>query len=404
MTAQIGWIDFSEKDRKKALDVIHLLQEPGAVDELGFGRVRDAFANFFFPGTSTVQTRAKYFFIVPYVMKKACADMGNKTIEDIIRSVDGREKKCAEKMRPAKGVIGQDVLPKWVVRKPSNIYWNGLKKLGIFTYPQYSTTEYYREELLRREYRMQDAGNRGGEENERDDESATANGASAFWNLPPEYENNADWYDNLEIELQPWEAKHLRKCITEELNGSLFDIVVRNNISIEHFLNAGKPEDDHFRALSNVIAKYVDSDTKHMMTLANRFNSLVFLCRILYNKILFDDKNEKANNLWNSQYKQRLDDVANLDIDNLLIKLDLKNDSHLHTFLKNMKQCLLDGDIEKATKYIIDREEDVKDKNRAKLSRRSDFAHLKWVGGFLLDYRLGAAALIINDIYEAEKK
>ena len=62
---QLGWIDFSQEDRKKVLDVINLLQEPGAVDEIGIGLIRDAFANLFFPGTSTVQTIAKYFLIVP---------------------------------------------------------------------------------------------------------------------------------------------------------------------------------------------------------------------------------------------------------------------------------------------------------------------------------------------------
>ena len=46
---------------------MNLLSEQGAVDELGTGIVRDAFANYFFPGTSTIQTRAKYFLIVPYL-------------------------------------------------------------------------------------------------------------------------------------------------------------------------------------------------------------------------------------------------------------------------------------------------------------------------------------------------
>ena len=32
---QLGWIDFSKEDRQKAFDVINLLSEQGAVDELG---------------------------------------------------------------------------------------------------------------------------------------------------------------------------------------------------------------------------------------------------------------------------------------------------------------------------------------------------------------------------------
>ena len=56
---QLGWVDFSKADREKVLDVMNLLQEQGAVDEIGIGLIRDAFANYFFPGTSTVQTRAE---------------------------------------------------------------------------------------------------------------------------------------------------------------------------------------------------------------------------------------------------------------------------------------------------------------------------------------------------------
>ena len=61
---QLGWVDFSKADREKVLDVINLLQEPGAVDEIGIGLIRDAFANYFFPGTSTVQTRVKNTFLL----------------------------------------------------------------------------------------------------------------------------------------------------------------------------------------------------------------------------------------------------------------------------------------------------------------------------------------------------
>lgn len=58
---QLGWVDFSQKDKNIMMNVLKLLHTPGAVDEIGIGVVRDAFANKFFPGTSTIQTRAKYF-------------------------------------------------------------------------------------------------------------------------------------------------------------------------------------------------------------------------------------------------------------------------------------------------------------------------------------------------------
>jgi hypothetical protein len=66
MTAILAWLDYSERDRKRALDVVGLLREPSTVDELGLGPVRDAFADMLFPGTSTIQTRARYFLFVPW--------------------------------------------------------------------------------------------------------------------------------------------------------------------------------------------------------------------------------------------------------------------------------------------------------------------------------------------------
>jgi len=65
---QIGWVDFSERDRRTALDVIQMGAQQGTVDELGTGIISEAFSNYFFPGTSTIQTKAKYFslFLMPF--------------------------------------------------------------------------------------------------------------------------------------------------------------------------------------------------------------------------------------------------------------------------------------------------------------------------------------------------
>lgn len=62
---QLGWIDFSKTERDKVISILDLLSEPGVLDELGIAQIRDGFANLFFPGTTTIQTRAKYFLIVP---------------------------------------------------------------------------------------------------------------------------------------------------------------------------------------------------------------------------------------------------------------------------------------------------------------------------------------------------
>jgi hypothetical protein len=67
MASSFSWLDFSESDRQQTMQVLDLFREKNTLDELGFGPIRDAFADHFFPGTSTIQTRARYFLFIPWM-------------------------------------------------------------------------------------------------------------------------------------------------------------------------------------------------------------------------------------------------------------------------------------------------------------------------------------------------
>ena len=54
MASTLAWLDFSDRDRKRALDAIDLFREEDTRDELGLGVIRDALADRLFPGTSTI--------------------------------------------------------------------------------------------------------------------------------------------------------------------------------------------------------------------------------------------------------------------------------------------------------------------------------------------------------------
>jgi hypothetical protein len=60
-----SWVDFAEEDRREMAEVISLFRERDTRDELGIGVIRDALADLMFPGTSTIQTRARYFLFIP---------------------------------------------------------------------------------------------------------------------------------------------------------------------------------------------------------------------------------------------------------------------------------------------------------------------------------------------------
>ena len=63
------WLDYSERERRRMLDVVDLFREHDTRDELGIGSVRDAFADMLFPGTSTIMTRA-IFLLVPWTYQR----------------------------------------------------------------------------------------------------------------------------------------------------------------------------------------------------------------------------------------------------------------------------------------------------------------------------------------------
>lgn len=275
---QLGWIDFSKEDRQKALDVINLLSEQGAVDELGIGIVRDAFANYFFPGTSTIQTRAKYFLIVPYVLREAVDGRYGKDVNRILRAIDSAEKDCGIRLLnadpKAEGVIGTRVLPKgWVARKPSDIYWNGIRTYGIFCDHGLSISEYVSlATKLREEKKVSRFGNRNddAEENDKDDSDAGDIGNIRFWNLPIYHD---DWRDNLTIELTQEEAFYLDKQIQKSTKGSLLEYVLKNHIDLNEY--------DDFASLTAELSEKVSERLAHMMNLACDFNNLVYMARVV---------------------------------------------------------------------------------------------------------------------------
>ena len=145
----LGWIDFSKSERNKVLSVLELLSEKGTLDELGIAPIRDGFAERFFPGTSTIQTRAKYFLIVPYALKELERG-GDSTPASVLRTFDRMERSCAEmflaKNQDEAGIIGKRSLSggRWVKRTPADIYWAGLRRYGIFVGGKLSLTEYVR--------------------------------------------------------------------------------------------------------------------------------------------------------------------------------------------------------------------------------------------------------------------
>ena len=393
----LGWIDFSKDERNKVLNVIHLLDEPGAVDELGIGAVRDAFADYFFPGTSTVQTRAKYFLIVPYVLMEAGSGKYGSDLNSILRRIDNEERHCRDILIKTSndGVIGSLVPRSWVLRTPSNIYWNGIKKMGIFK-ENLSVKEYIHQSIIQRNLKKaKEYGNRriDAEENERDDIDAGDITSIQFWSLGDLYHSN--WRESLTIELLPKEAAFLKSQIILNLKDSLFAFILKNDILLDKY--------DSFGAFSEDIKDSVNDELRYMIDLANDFNNLVSIITTRYNLIVFDGKNKRAQEKW-SVLSKDIKRRSQVDLRKIYTKLSIKN-TKLKSFLLSVQEAIRKEDIALVDKLIIDREKKLKNEKRAKTSRIGEFneQNTSWIGLDILDYRYTSAKRIIRDIMNAEE-
>ena len=396
---QLGWIDFSKSERSKVMSVLDLLSQPGTLDELGIAPVRDGFADLFFPGTSTIQTRAKYFLIVPYIMKDL--ELSDETNPHrLMRDLDALEKDCAARLLASgedpEGMIGRRSLTQgsWVKRPPSSIYWAGLRSYGIFT-GDLSIAEYIWRicEQKNQKRTLQKLGNRNDREEDpdrdRDDWDAGGLYRIRFWSVPT-YEE--DWKKHLDLCLSADEGAFLKRQIVTLHPDSLMAFILKNNrrdiLSVRSF--------DDLGSLILQLPEQIQKDYQ----LAADFAQFLYALRILYNIILSDGKNETANMRW-AETVPALIDLAEVDIEGVIERLNLFRQVYLCRFLRNAKVLMAKKDIAALKEEIKRRELELKGA-RAKTAHPGEFGENEWYGGGLLDYRFGNASRIMNDIFESE--
>jgi len=395
---QIGWIDYSSEHRKTVLAVLQSMTTPGAVDEIGIGQIRDGFANRLFPGTSTIQTRAKYFFIVPYILmdleKQKIVDSKamRQKLNDIELELINPLKKSAEK-RDEVGIIGETAGKK-LKRKPSDIYWNGLRIFGFFKYPHLSLDEYVRGVcVLNQESQSYKSFGSLGESGYSDDPDASQDLLSGrFWRclLPSE-----NWQKDISIHLTRDEAVYLRERIRKSPHSkdSLLAFLLKTssdvNIASAKFETLGHEMD-------------LPSKLKSEYELAKRFSDFIYGATLRYNIILYDGQNPKANKLWqewcDSAFVARA--FSGYNTSEAMDYLQIHN-MRLKLFLVQWKEAFLSGNTDEMDTLIMQREIELKGRERAKLSNPDLVVQKEGKGllGDKLNYRFGNAKVLISDIF-----
>lgn len=131
MTSSLAWLDASPEDQRRVREVIALFSQPGTVDEMGIGQIRDLFSDALFPGTSTLHTRARYFLLVPWTFMQAAEKVKDSAaLHKRARNIERDLIETLIRMGGQAGVIGARA-GRNVKTLPSDAYWGGLQTLQI---------------------------------------------------------------------------------------------------------------------------------------------------------------------------------------------------------------------------------------------------------------------------------
>ena len=391
---ELGWIDFSKSEREKILIVLDTFKEQGVLDELGIAPIRDGFSDLFFPGTSTIQTRAKYFFIVPYALKDL--ELNNeKSYSKLKKQLDDTEEKCARTLLDIdfheRGIIGRRSIAsnKWLKRTPASIYWAGLRRYQIFK-AKMSIDQYIKLISFQKQNRSNilKLGNRNDENDEQDDKDAGIGQKVHLLNIPS---YNPNWINEFDMNLTPEEGQFLKNQIISSCGNSMMAYILKENMHEVLEINS-------FRDLEGIIDKFPEKIQNDYYR-AKSFSEFIYVLRVIYNMIVSEDENESAKKEF--AQLEPISQFANVNFEEIFSSLKIYNPP-LKTFLIKSRELMKDSDEDGLKNLIKSREILLKGENRSKTAHPGEFDKNIWFAGGYLDYRFYNAKNIIRDIFESE--
>lgn len=396
----IGWIDFSKEDRDNVGKVLSLLKDSGTVDHLGIGVLRDAFSDILFPGISTIQTRAKYFIFIPQLLvndrKEQKSIVKKHAYDEFLRHSENELIKLTRRNNSGEmGIIGSGIAEDAeLVRKPSSVYWNGLRTHKLVDTPMSSTKflkvysntfEEYQTKLLEKD-------------------EPTSLRTSLPIDVPRTPEDDEHYY---KIQLNTREAEYLRKKFIDDnelkqpynllklflKHPDCFDAVSDKNNVFSY--------DDVYNILMENHTTIMDEKLITIMTLAYQFNNYVIKgSHILYNVALQNRDNktgfEEEWQDWKNQIETVLDDVE--EFQNTFKSYFIGKKGKV--FVDEWLNAILSGESKKQLIEIVTNQEIRNKRKRAKLRHgHIEEVSNKWIGIQSLNYRFIRARIIIEDIY-----
>lgn len=399
MGAGFGWIDFSDEQRQKVFAVIDLLDEGGTVDELGIGVVRDALADWMFPGVSTIQTRPKYFLILTEILNNYQRDFvnGKKVIalDDYLTKEENKAMHLLAKnynYSAGNGVIGISKARnnQELARKASFIYWNGLRIHGLIK-TQLSRTEYVK------------ANNLVGLDN--DLEAVNNNVLNlGLIDLPFTVID-----EEMNMDLNQEQAAFLKDQFLdsnshlEKNPNNLLSAILKDKSKIELLKGA-----DGFNQAANLLLETNDLEieTAQIVKMALNFDLLIHGAHIRYNIQLHkkagtyttqNDLEEQWEH-WLKEIKLSRNEIAAFNFDEVFASIAKRVGLVSKEFMRNWQKEIFQTPINTAVlDNLVYNQEVYKKGSKAKLTLKNE-EYNGWVGIYRLEYRFGNVKNIIKDL------
>ncbi|MEI8199108.1 MAG: DUF6361 family protein [Eubacteriales bacterium] len=377
---QLGWIDFSREERNKVLAALQLLGEHLALDELGIGYIRDAYADILFPGISTIQTRAKYFVLIPYIFGKAEKEKftrGREVMDWVNRYQDKLVPTLIENSElKANGIIGREALrqKRTVKNKPTSIYWGGLRTFEIVRNSGLSLSQAcqisFEKSQKRKETELLDG------DEAYDDKTANQGDQVIFSPILPGY----DLENATGIELTRDEAQFLYGKITtaSKTKNTLMAFMLK--------------EKKHYSGFFEIDTEILPPQIKQDYLLSRSFADFIEGAHLRYNVIYSggeDPDMKRGFEDWRTGF-----DFEKFDADAVYQRINCPKETK--SFCENFAELIQSGDMESVDELLVAREKNVK-QDRSKLRKPADF-HYKAVHEYKLDFRFFRASVIMDDI------
>jgi len=399
--SEFGWIDFSSSDRNVVSQIIAMNSEPGTLDELGIGQLRDAYADVLFPGFSTIQTRAKYFITIPRMIRDYWVSGEKKKSQELIEYLKVKEWELTQTLCKQNydnkdiGIIGGSnyLDNKDVARHPSSIYWNGLRVLKLIN-TEVSLAEFSRD-LLKKDRTMLASS---------EDENSTEDSITPLVPLGELYDPN--WYESVSIKLNGDEAALLKHKLTQpHLEHTVLYQIFKHNLELEVI---DQKYDQFPKLVDYLSSKNISATCLDSITRANEFSNAIHGAHIRYNTIIAQNSgNEKLVENYSEQFHEWYNNNQTIfnskSAYNWCSILSDRRHIRPQVFIQNWNNLLQDfsgnqAEVEELDTCIRKRAQD--NKGARSLLYKDLGSTPKWEGMSTLSYRWPQVRTILKDIVE----